>query len=211
MNFFTLLSAISLTSCFWLFQDNIQAQGQQNGRMQQGQSMLQLNPNVQANPSNQNSNLSGGNRHGQGYSQGQGHGHGHGNGHGQGAWNNSCQGGQIVVHHGQHNYGHYTCHNYGWRPVCTANFNSGCHSIRNYTFDNERLRAAKRFAQYNYLTVQQICQIMHLFTFESTKLKFAKFAFGRTCDIQNYYQVYDRLTFGSSRRALNSYIQQYYY
>lgn len=212
--------------------------GQQPNNQQNGQSMLQLNPNISDNNNSANRRPGRPGRPGYGYGHGHGNGHGQwGHGHGQGQWGhghghgqwggqgqcnghnhfqgcghgfngNSCQGPFANNNQG---YGHYNCHNYGWRPVCASSFTSGCQSIRHYVFDNDRLMAAKRFASHNYLSVQQVCQIMRMFTFESTKLKFAKFAFGRTCDIQNYYLVYNCLTFNSSRRDLDSHIQRHYY
>jgi hypothetical protein len=108
-------------------------------------------------------------------------------------------------------FGHYACNNYGWAAVCATDFNLGYNSIRHYAFDRDRLTAANRFARNHHLTVKQVRKIIHMFTFESTKLKFAKYAFGRTCDVENYHLVFDCLTFNSSRRELDRYINNHYY
>ena len=43
---------------------------------------------------------------------------------------------------------------------------------------------------------------------ESTKLEFAKYAYKRTYDIENYYKVNDAFTFESSIEELDAYIQR---
>jgi hypothetical protein len=48
--------------------------------------------------------------------------------------------------------------------------------------------------------------MMHCFDFEATRLDFAKFAYGRTFDIGNYYMVNDAFTFETSIDDLNRYI-----
>jgi hypothetical protein len=50
---------------------------------------------------------------------------------------------------------------------------------------------------------------MMLFSFEGTRLDFAKFAYGRTYDIGNYYMVNDAFTFETSIDELNDYINGY--
>jgi hypothetical protein len=67
------------------------------------------------------------------------------------------------------------------------------------------------FVDHNYVSAHQIADIMSFFSFESTRLKFAKYAFHRTCDIQNYGVVFAELTFNSSRRELDCYIRDYHW
>ncbi|BDS09702.1 DUF4476 domain-containing protein [Aureispira anguillae] len=135
------------------------------------------------------------------------HGHHNNHHHGHGHHNHVV----TVNYHGHHYNGYcsYTNHNYGWRPVCVADFNAGCYSIRSCGYDRDRLRAAKRFVRYNYVSSYQIADIMRMFSFESTRLAFAKYAFHRTCDVQNYGIVFDYLDFNSSRRELDCYIRDY--
>jgi len=47
---------------------------------------------------------------------------------------------------------------------------------------------------------------MQAFTFEDTKLQFAKFAYGRTFDIGNYFVVNNAFDFSSSVDELNAFI-----
>ena len=48
---------------------------------------------------------------------------------------------------------------------------------------------------------------MLLFTFEDTRLDLAKYAYGHTFDIGNYYKLNDAFTFESSIDELNKYIR----
>ena len=121
--------------------------------------------------------------------------------------NNHC--GYFNNHPGHNNsigFGHYQPNNFGWTPMSPSDFNLGCNSIRKNPFDRDRLNAAIRFLRNNYISVKQVRTIMQMFTFESTKLKFAKYAFRRTYDIRNYYLVFDCLTFNSSKKELDNYI-----
>lgn len=199
------------------------------------------NPGTRSNQARPYSNPDHRSNNGYGRGYGQGHGHGHGHGHQTNHhhhqnnhhhhqtnhhhhqtnvhhhYNNNNVGGSCgpvrpVAHgHGYNGYCRYTNHTFGWRPVCASSFNAGCRSIFSCGFDNDRLRAAKRFVRYNYVSAHQIAHIMTSFSFESTRLAFAKFAFHRTCDIQNYGFVFDALTFNSSRRELDCYIRDYHW
>jgi hypothetical protein len=50
---------------------------------------------------------------------------------------------------------------------------------------------------------------MSIFDFEATRLDFAKYAYGRTFDIGNYYKVNDVFDFETSISDLNAYINSY--
>lgn len=143
------------------------------------------------------------------------HHHGHGNGHGHGNWS-----GHNGHHHHGHGNGHghhynsycsYRGHGFNWVAVNVNIFSNQCYHIRGFSFDSDRLQAAKNFAMNNHLSVAQVCDLMSMLSFESSRLDFAKFAFGRTCDIQNYHLVFDYLSFNSSRRELDYYISTFYF
>ncbi len=146
-----------------------------------------------------------GHGHNNGHHAGHGHGHGHNNGHGHGHTVSNRHGHRYV------GFCNYTNHNYGWAPVTISIFNTGCQRIRHCNFESDRLREAMAFVNHNYVSAHQIANIMHYFDFESSKLEFAKYAFHRTCDIQNYGVVFNEFTFNSSRRELDCYIRDYHW
>lgn len=85
-------------------------------------------------------------------------------------------------------------------------FNGLLNTLNNASFDNTRLTIANQAIMNNYLTVNQVKLIMNVFSFESNRLSFAKSAYARTLDKQNYYLVNDAFSFSSSIHSLNNYI-----
>ncbi|MFM9052364.1 MAG: DUF4476 domain-containing protein [Bacteroidota bacterium] len=83
-------------------------------------------------------------------------------------------------------------------PMTQGEFNSFKESIRSKDFEDTKLKISKQVIQSNCLTSQQVKVTMGLFDFESTRLELAKFAYGHTYDIGNYYKVNDAFEFESS-------------
>ena len=79
-------------------------------------------------------------------------------------------------------------------------------SIKNKSFDSERLKIAKHAAATRSLVSSEVVEIAKLFTFESTRLDFAKYAYEYTIDKKNYVIVYDAFQFSSSTSELQDYI-----
>ena len=80
------------------------------------------------------------------------------------------------------------------------------HSINRANFDSDKQRIAKQAISRNSVKANQVYQILMLFSFESSKVKLAKFAYNHCVDKRNYYLVNDAFTFSSSVRALDNYI-----
>ncbi len=119
---------------------------------------------------------------GNGYSNGWSNGVGYGTGYGNNGW--------------------------GYEPVCmpASAFGQLKCAIESRSFESSRLAVAKEALYSNYLSASQVEQIMNLFWFESTKLEFAKLAYGRTIDKPNYYLVNNAFSFESSIDELNRFI-----
>ena len=79
-------------------------------------------------------------------------------------------------------------------------------SIESKSFESSKLQIAKQALAYNNFTSAQISDLMLLFDFETTKLDFAKCAYAKVIDKQNYYVVNNSFTFESSIQELNKYI-----
>ena len=88
-------------------------------------------------------------------------------------------------------------------PMSEGDFGSAVNSIRSKDFEDSKLTVAKQVAGSNCLFASQVRDIMMAFDFEQTKLDFAKFAYGRTYDVNNYYKVNDAFEFESSIEELN--------
>lgn len=91
-------------------------------------------------------------------------------------------------------------------PMQPGDFNSAKQSISSKSFEDSKFTVAKQIFNSNCLTSDQVRDIMGLFDFEDTKLDFAKYAYGRTYDLGNYYKVNDAFTFESSIDELNDFI-----
>lgn len=94
----------------------------------------------------------------------------------------------------------------GPQPMNPAMFNQLKQTIDHATFESTKLQIFRQALNYQFFTAEQVCEIMSLFTFESTKLDVAKLAYPRTLDQQNYFIVNNSFTFSSSVNELGNYI-----
>jgi hypothetical protein len=88
-----------------------------------------------------------------------------------------------------------------------SSFQSAKNSISSKTFEDSKITTAKQALKSNCMTSAQIKEVMGLFTYEESKLDFAKFAYSYCVDPQNYYLVNDAFGFETSIEELDSYIQ----
>jgi len=77
--------------------------------------------------------------------------------------------------------------------------------ISNAPFDGPKLTHAKSLADRHCLTTSQIIEVLYIFSGESTRLNFAKYAYKHCWDPQNYSRVKDVLH-PSGKSELQSYI-----
>lgn len=91
-------------------------------------------------------------------------------------------------------------------PMEEAQFQDARSSVATKDFEDSKLTVAKQITGSNCLTAAQVRDMMGAFDFEDSKLEFAKFAYGRTFDIGNYYKLNDAFDFESSIDELNQYI-----
>lgn len=91
-------------------------------------------------------------------------------------------------------------------PMDGRTFADAKNAISNASFEDTKLSTAKTVLSSNYVSVNQVIEICHLFSFDNTKLAFAKFAYSKTVDQNNYYKVGNVFSFDSDRQALNDFI-----
>lgn len=96
-------------------------------------------------------------------------------------------------------------------PNCPSmspnNFNAALQSISGADFDDTRLQTAKQMAASNCLTAAQAARVAQTFEFEENRLEFAKFAYDRCLDPQNYFLLNDTFEFDGSVNELQNYMQ----
>ncbi|MNU52204.1 hypothetical protein D3C71_412100 [compost metagenome] len=98
--------------------------------------------------------------------------------------------------------GNVGCNGY---PMDENRFNQVVQSIESKGFDDTKLTMAKQVINTNCMKSSQVKRLMMLFSFEDTRLDLAKYAYGYTYDLGNYYQLNDAFKFESSIEELNEY------
>lgn len=91
--------------------------------------------------------------------------------------------------------------------MSNSDFASAKKSISSKSFAEDRMTLAKQILRANCVSTDQVIEIMGLFTFEESKLEFAKMAYERTTDNQNYYRVNDAFTYSGSIDELNEFLE----
>lgn len=76
-------------------------------------------------------------------------------------------------------------------------------NISSKSFEDSKLTIAKQISDSKCLKSIQVRDIMKLFSFEETRLEFAKYAYNKVIDKESYYQVNDAFQFENSIEELN--------
>lgn len=87
----------------------------------------------------------------------------------------------------------------------SADFNSAKASISSKSFEDSKMTVAKQVTENNCLSTAQIMEVMSLFSFEESKLDFAKFAYDYTTEKNKYYKINDAFTYSTSIDELQAY------
>lgn len=93
-------------------------------------------------------------------------------------------------------------------PMTDSEFARAKETISSKSFEDSRLSIAKQITRANCLTSIQVKEIMELFSFEETRLEYAKFAHKFTYDKRNYYMVNDAFQFEMTIDELDEFINQ---
>lgn len=91
-------------------------------------------------------------------------------------------------------------------PMSEAAFLAAMDGVTSPPFEPARLAAAKKMAEKNCLTSEQVSRVMESFNMESSRLGFAKFAYSHTYDRENYSVVRESLRSEKSRTDLDRHI-----
>lgn len=95
----------------------------------------------------------------------------------------------------------------GW-PMNSSDFAAVLKTISNSSFDDSKLNTAKSISSKNCLSSDQVVKICKLFSFEDSKLQFAKHAYKRVTDQKNYFKVNDVFSFDSNKEELSDFISE---
>lgn len=86
----------------------------------------------------------------------------------------------------------------------SAQFEQYKSAIKSESFTENQMEVAK--AGGKCLSCSQIKEVMGIFSFEASKLDFAKWAYSRCVDKDNYYTLNSAFSFSSSKSELNKYV-----
>jgi hypothetical protein len=92
-------------------------------------------------------------------------------------------------------------------PMDANEFAIAKESIESKSFSDSKMRVARQVAGSNCLLATQVKDLMGLFSFETDKLEFAKFAYDYTYDRGNFYKVNDAFSFESTIEDLENYLK----
>jgi hypothetical protein len=134
-----------------------------------------------------------------------------------------------LVHHGNHQGGSYgqttslTAPGYGGhyqypQPVvcgppapvhfgmASFQFNRTRERMDDVPFDDDKLMISRQAIRMNGISAEQLRTLLYKLTFDSSKLKLAKFAYEYVSDSESYFLLNDAFTFSSSGRELDNFI-----
>ena len=74
-------------------------------------------------------------------------------------------------------------------PMDDNQFSDALSSVSSKSFDDDKVTVAKQITGSNCLTAEQVKRMMGELDFEDSKLEYAKFAYDKTFDIGNYYEL----------------------
>ncbi len=80
-------------------------------------------------------------------------------------------------------------------------------NISSKSFEDSKMTVAKQVTKANCLTAAQIAEVMALFSFEESKLDYAKYAYDFCYNQGDYYVINDAFTFESSIDELNKFLE----
>jgi hypothetical protein len=92
-------------------------------------------------------------------------------------------------------------------PMATGDFQSALQSLKSKTFSDSRMTQAKQILKSNCLSADQVKSTMSLFEYEDDKLEFAKYAYDRCADPENFWKVNDAFEFEMTIDELNEFIE----
>lgn len=97
-------------------------------------------------------------------------------------------------------------------PVITnisdEDFKGKYEALKKETFERNRLSMAKNLFADEYITTNQVIELVKLFSFDDDRLNLAKWTYSRTTDKKNYYKVNDSFTFSRYKKELSDYVSK---
>jgi len=98
--------------------------------------------------------------------------------------------------------------NFG-RTLSDVEYNQLLHNINRESSESNMMKSATLIVNTNYLTSEQVREMLHLFRYENNKLSLAELAYDKTVDKRNYFIVNDEFSYSSSKDELARFIRNH--
>ena len=126
---------------------------------------------------------------------------------------NGNNGGNYIIPQGgngnnYNEYGQNGNYNNAPAPISNGAFNNFLKAVENRSFDTQKWEVAQLGLEQNYFTSVQIKRLTEAFSFDNSRLKVAKKAYGRVVDPQNYTAIFEVFSFDSSVNKLVDFMRQ---
>jgi hypothetical protein len=95
-------------------------------------------------------------------------------------------------------------------PVSAERIESMAKTVDKQTFGDDKVRVTKQIIRSNCITLDQLIVILNKFDWDDGKVEIAIFAYDYVYDLENYYKIYDLLTFSSSGKELEEFLDSKY-
>jgi hypothetical protein len=93
-------------------------------------------------------------------------------------------------------------------PMPAGSFLKAVTIIQKETFETTKLSTSKQVVDNNCLLVEQIKSLLKTYDYEATRLEFAKYAYKRCFDPENYYLLNDAFEYDSSKTELANFVKR---
>lgn len=92
--------------------------------------------------------------------------------------------------------------------ISTADFNDRLDAVKKVSFDRDKIAKVKQVYEEEYLTTNQVGEIVKIFPFDDDKMSVAQWCYKRTIDKKNYYKVQDHFTFDRYKKQLGDWVSK---
>jgi hypothetical protein len=103
--------------------------------------------------------------------------------------------------------GEYTWNDYNG-GMSNGRFQQLIDQVRKASFESSKVSVAKQALRNNNISVDQLKSILNEFSFESTKLQFAKDNYSKVINKRDFFLINDVFTFQSSKDDLNQFLER---
>lgn len=90
--------------------------------------------------------------------------------------------------------------------ISSADFNDRLAAVKKATFDRDKIAKIKQVFKEEYLTCNQVGELVKIFPFDDDKMDVAKWCYKHTLDKKNYYKVEDHFTFDRYKKDLGNWV-----